>query len=317
MSRSLLPALSACFAVSTGCTVSQHPVAPADLAARRVAPTEWASILADAAVVEHEAVTSARWAVPLSGLVDLDDPAAAAALADGDAPIVLPVHVLRHPVHGVFVVDTGIDRDLAAGGRGATRGLVSAFLSELEPVEPLADIVARQPAPLAGVLLTHVHLDHVLGLPDVPVDTPVYVGAEELTHRSAENGLMRSTYRRLLADRPALVGLDAAGAVPGEGLVAFDLLGDGSLWGLSVPGHTPGSMAWLANTADGPVLLTGDCSHTVWGWEHGVTPGTFTVDHDGNAVSLAALRAVADALPGVQVFVGHELPGEPGPLDGR
>jgi hypothetical protein len=41
---------------------------------------------------------------------------------------------------------------------------------------------------------------------------------------------------------------------------SVDLFGDGSLWAISVPGHTDDDVAYLINSAT-PVLLTGDASH--------------------------------------------------------
>jgi N-acyl homoserine lactone hydrolase len=251
--------------------------------------------------VVHEAVVSARWAVPLSGLIDLKDPAAAA-LEPGRHPIVLPVHVLVHPTAGTFVVDTGVP-----AARSPARGLLAWFARDVEPVEPLADIVARQPAPLAGVLLTHGHLDHVLGLVDVPTAT-VYAGRGEEAPANAGGRLMFPTFRRALGDRPLTVwDFDGPGAVDIDGVRAIDIVGDGSIYALDAAGHTPGSTAYLARTSEGPVLFTGDCSHTRWGWDHGVTPGRYTVDHEHNARSLAALRKLAAAFPGLRVEVGHEL----------
>ena len=251
--------------------------------------------------IQHEAVVSARWAVPLHGLVNLDDPRAAE-LDDGDHPIVLPVHVLTHPEHGVFVVDTGMP-----AADSPARGLVARFIRDIEVVEPLADIVDRQPLPLAGVLLTHGHIDHVLGLPDVPDGVPIYAGpGEHVAHRFTDRFAL-GTLRRALGDRALDTWrFEEAGAL-GPIDAAIDVLGDGSLWALHVPGHTLGSTAYLAFTAQGPKLFTGDCSHTRWGWDHGVTPGTYTVDHDTNQVSLDALKALVAEHPEVEVFVGHEL----------
>ena len=246
-----------------------------------------------------ETAISGTWAVPLSGLLDLDDPRAAG-FEDAPHDIVLPVHVLRHPEHGVFIVDTGLAEESPA------RGLIAQFLKDVERLETLAAILARQPAPLAGVLLTHVHLDHVLGLPDVPEGVPIYAGpGEERAHRFNDR-LTLPTVRRGLNGRP-LTQWDFASSDPlGPVDAAVDVLGDGSLWALHVPGHTPGSTAYLARTVDGPVLFTGDCSHTRWGFEHGVPPGTYTLDREQNAQSLAALRALAEAHPTMRVEVGHE-----------
>ena len=89
-------------------------------------------------------------------------------------------------------------------------------------------------------------------------------------------------------------------------LAVLDVFGDASLWALHVPGHTPGSMAYLVRTPAGPQLLVGDTSHTRWGWENGVEPGTFTEDHEQNATSLAALRDLAARHPTLRVHLGHQ-----------
>lgn len=252
--------------------------------------------------VAHEAVLSARWAVPRQGLIDLTDPRAAD-LEKGDMPIVLPVHVLTHPTAGVFIVDTGVPR-----GDSPARGLVGVFLKEIEPVEPLAAILERQASPLAGVLLTHNHADHVLGLVDVPAGVPVYVGEGDQAPANMTGRLMFPTFTRALGERElTLWDFDAPQAIELDGIRALDIVGDGSIYALQATGHTPGSTAYLARTPDGPVLFTGDCSHTRWGWEHGVPPGTYTVDHDANAASLEALIDLAAAHPGMTVHVGHEL----------
>lgn len=61
-------------AVLTGCAVVNHPVVPA--AVPPPSGNGWQAVL-DGVQVEHEAVISARWAVPRKGLIDLKDPAAA------------------------------------------------------------------------------------------------------------------------------------------------------------------------------------------------------------------------------------------------
>ncbi len=172
--------------------------------------------------------------------------------------------------------------------------------------------MADQGAPLAGVLLTHTHLDHVLGLPDVPAGVPVIVGPGELEARGVEAALLRPTMRRLFEGITLSIPDPADAVEPGLGQIAWDLLGDGSLWVLSTPGHTPGALSFLALTTEGPVLFVGDTSHTRWGWDHGVPPGTYTEDGARNAESLQRLRRLVEAFPQIRVEVGHELhPGTP------
>jgi len=289
MTRALLPFLFLAACGGSVPTTSFVPPAPAPVDLDQPGP------------IAHEAVVSARWAVPAKGLIDLDDPRAAD-VPRGERDIVLPVHVLTHPDHGVFVIDTGVPR-----GESPARGIVAMFVNDVEPVEPLADILERQDAPLAGVLLTHGHLDHVLGLVDVPSGVPIHAGAGEEEPANFSGRLMFGTFARALGERPLTTWDFEHDGIDVGGVKGIDVLGDGSLYALDAEGHTPGSTAYLARTTEGPVLFTGDCSHTRWGWDHGVTPGTYTVDHEANAESLAALRELVAAHPTTEVYVGHEL----------
>lgn len=90
-----------------------------------------------------------------------------------------------------------------------------------------------------------------------------------------------------------------------EGIV--DVFGDRSLFAIAVPGHTPGSTAYLARTPSGPVLMVGDACHTRWGWENGVEPGTFSNDREHGADSLARLERFVAKHPRVDVRLGHQL----------
>jgi N-acyl homoserine lactone hydrolase len=88
---------------------------------------------------------------------------------------------------------------------------------------------------------------------------------------------------------------------------SIDVFGDGSLWAISTPGHTVGHVSYLVVAKTGPALITGDVSHTRWGFDHGVIPGKF---NDGTRSdserSLAQIRAFASQYRRVQIFPGHE-----------
>jgi glyoxylase-like metal-dependent hydrolase (beta-lactamase superfamily II) len=130
------------------------------------------------------------------------------------------------------------------------------------------------------------------------------------TRCSDDRSLPRSSFistgvvgtRRGLWIRPRRIAPTPDGTFAG----VSDVLGDGSLWGIWVPGHTPGSVAFLARTPGGPVLLTGDACHTAWGWKNGVAPGTFSDDVEGSADSLARLEAFVARHPKVEVRLGHQ-----------
>ena len=89
-----------------------------------------------------------------------------------------------------------------------------------------------------------------------------------------------------------------------EGII--DVFEDGSVFAISVPGHTSGSVAFLVRTTHGPVLLTGDTCITRWGWEHTVEPGDFTADNERNLKNLKRLEEFVARHPLIEVRVGHQ-----------
>jgi N-acyl homoserine lactone hydrolase len=265
--------------------------------------------LAEPGPIELETVLAADWAVDLSGLLDLDDPTARdAGLEDRLEPIHLYFYALRHPEHGLFIIDTGVERAFVADPeRSALRGILRRFIgAELFDIHiDTATWIAKQDVPLAGVFVTHLHLDHVMGLPDVPASTPIYIGPGEATARAGLNFATTPTVDRALGDLPLhelSLPPDPSGRF--EGLL--DVFGDGSLWAIHVPGHTPGSTAFVARTTKGPVLFTGDASHTRWGWDNDVPPGYFTADADRGRDSFRRLRALVADHPEIDVRVGHQ-----------
>jgi glyoxylase-like metal-dependent hydrolase (beta-lactamase superfamily II) len=292
----------------SACVASTHATQPSTLGTARHAG-ELFAVVDTPGPLEVETVNSTDWAVDRSGLLNLDSPQARdAGLVDGDEPIQVFFHVVRHPRFGTFIIDTGIEKAFRDDpSHSVFQGLVAKVMhpEKMTVHTPLADWVARQPAPLQGVFFTHLHLDHVSGAPDLPRSTPLYAGPGETTPRAFMNMFTQGTIDRALEGLPVLnewpYQADATGA-----LAVVDVFGDGSLWALWTPGHTPGSTAYLARTTTGPVLFTGDTSHTAWGWEHDVEPGSYTGDHAQNRKSLEALRALVRAHPSIDVRLGHQ-----------
>ena len=291
------------------CAFSSHPTQTSTLGTSR-SSADLSAVIDQPGPVEVETVASADWLVDSSGLINLDHPKAkAAGLQGGDEPIHIYFHVVRHPTQGMFIVDTGIERALRDDPEhAALRGLVASFMhrEKMTIKAPLGEWLSQHKEPLRGVLLTHLHLDHVSGAPDIPKGTPIYAGPGETRAQSFLNIVVRPNIDRALEGQAPLQEWafqpDSAGKFAG----VLDVFGDGSLWALSLPGHTPGSVAFVARTPKGPVLLTGDTCHTAWGWENDVEPGTFTADHPGNAESLARLRTLVREHPAIEVRLGHQ-----------
>ncbi|SEU41196.1 Metallo-beta-lactamase superfamily protein [Myxococcus fulvus] len=296
--------------VLVGAATTSHPHQRSTLGVARPS-TELLALLNEPGPVELESIASADWAVDRGGLVNLGHPTAkSAGLVDGDEPIQVFFHALRHPTKGLYIVDTGVEDALRdAPEQAALSGLLADAMKVKEKMqvkEPLGAWLAKESGPLAGVFLTHLHLDHLTGMADVPAGTPVYSGPGETTTRAFLNVLTRSVADRALSGKAAVSEWTYTPDTDGPFEGAVDIFGDGSVWALWVPGHTPGSTAYLVRSTKGPVLLVGDASHTRWGWEHDVEPGTFTADAARGRQSFEKLRAFAQAHPEVAVRLGHQ-----------
>jgi len=294
-----------------GCNLSDHGVAQSKLG-KPSSLAEMEKLIDAPGPIEVESVNSADWTVPLAGLLNLKSAAAQEAhLTDHPEPIHVFAHVIRHPQFGTYLVDTGVSQQLIddPGGQG-----VSWLVREVMPLDKMqirrstAQILKGIPGGIHGVFFTHLHVDHISGMPDIPGTVPLYVGRSESTQTSLQNAFVRGTTTRLLEGKAALqewpFRLDEQnGLVVGD---VVDIFGDGSAFAISAPGHTPGSTAYVLRTAKGPVLLTGDTCHTRWGWEHSVEPGSYTADQPTNRRSLLMLEELSRRHPAMEVRVGHQ-----------
>lgn len=57
---------------------------------------------------------------------------------------------------------------------------------------------------LAGVFFTHLHIDHVSGMSDIPNDVPLYVGKSEATENDWLNLLFHGATNQILRNKQAL-----------------------------------------------------------------------------------------------------------------
>ncbi len=296
-------------AVAIGFRPSSHPTKTASIGV--ASDTSKLDALIDVpGPITVESVVGAQWEVDRSGLINLDHPTAkAAGLEDGPEAIQVFVHVLRHPTRGVFLIDSGIEKALRDDPeRAAIRGLVAKVMKTEKMVveHDTASVVNAEGGKIAGVFLTHLHLDHVSGLQDVPKGTPIYAGPGETATRAFLHAFVQGSIDRSLEGHDPLAELEFSPDSSGEFAGVLDLFGDGSVFALWVPGHTPGSVAYLARTTTGPVLFVGDACHTKWGWENEVEPGSFSHDRPESAMSLKKLAGLVKKHPAIRVRLGHQ-----------
>ena len=254
-----------------------------------------------AVATKLDTLVAADWQVPLSGLLNLQHPKAkAAGLEDHEAAIQVYAFHLQHPKYGDFLIDTGISTRFATDPKSVG---VPGWLEPQLGIEKLKmrrsteQFLTELQRSLKGVFLTHLHLDHISGLPAIPTDVPLYTGKGEAAEQYFLYAATNGTTDTLLDQRPAL--REWQGKI-------LDIFGDASAFALHTPGHTAGSTAYLIRSESGWVLLTGDTCHTNWGWQHNVEPGQFSSDKEANRESLEWLQQLVKRHPQIKVQVGHQ-----------
>jgi len=242
--------------------------------------------------------------VPTAGMLNLDR-SATEAIDYEQMKVAVFAHWLKHPQQGDFLIDSGLDRSFADHPQGNIHGLLAGQFILDSQQSPGQDIVSQLTAnniELQGVFFTHLHGDHSAGAASLPT-LPQYVVAKGETYINIP--LIYSGDHLAAVD--TLLEIDFANGVemPILGKVV-DVWGDHSLLAISTPGHSAAHMSFLVNTTDGWVLMTGDVSHTRWGFEHGVEPGWAT-DRDQARASFEKLVRFVGEYPAVRVIYGHEM----------
>lgn len=306
----LLPTL---LVFAAACAASHHPTEPSRLGSPASSKAMIAK-LTTPGPVRFERIIAADWQVDRSGLINLDHPKAkAAGIEAGPEAIQIYMYVLDHPKFGTFIVDSGVGEAFATPGADTgvsfivEKAMNTSVLDVHRTTRAWIDQLENEGGELAGVFLTHIHLDHVMGLPDIEPGTPVYAGPGEGAAKAFLNMFTQGTLDHFLGSSGAALREWQFTPDPEdrfEGIV--DIFGDASVYALHVPGHTPGSTAFLVRSTDGPKLLVGDASHTLFGWENGVESGTFSHDGPRSVGSLERLRTFARENPDVEVHIGHQ-----------
>lgn len=181
--------------------------------------------------------------------------------------------LIRHPQHGNILFDTGYSSRFFAETRRLPQLLYKlitpvTFREENSAISQLAQlgIAAKD---IGYVVLSHFHADHTAGLRDFPHARLIYKReaytevARLGTWAAVKAGFLSGLLPEDLAERshfieeapryPLLAGFPFA--------AGYDLFGDGSLIAVDLPGHAPGQIGLLLNTADGAYFL---CADAVW-----------------------------------------------------
>ena len=231
--------------------------------------------------------------------------------------------LILHPTAGPILYDTGY----AEPFHSATEPFPERLYRWLTPVhlpdeERLATQLGRfgvAPADIRQVLVSHLHADHVAGLRDLPHARFLALRADVLgcVGRSGWQALRRGFLpallptdflaRLALVDERPVVELGPAWAPFERG---YDLLGDRSLVGIPLPGHSPGQLGVLCTTTAGrQVLLAADACWSARAWREERLPSIVArpvfADWRDYRRTLAGLRELAGRQPELAIVPSH------------
>lgn len=212
----------------------------------------------------------------------------------------LPVsaYLIEHP-KGKFLVDTGWAREMSPNGefdkKAQIRSLGSVILYEVNQGriglgqcidEQLLEMGIKD-SDLDAVLLTHLDCDHANGLKQVRGAKKFMVSADEVKFANKVTNRVRY-YKGWWEgiDLTEFEWNDNQGPV-GK---SYDLLGDGSIELINIPGHADGLYAVKIKNEEGKfVLLFSDGGYARKSWEEQITSG-IAADKQLQKQSLAWIR---------------------------
>ncbi len=279
-----------------------------------------------------ELLTVGWCTVPRAALLPVSATGRGAPLRDWFVPARCPALVLlvHHSTQGAILVDTGYaPRFVDATRRWPERAYALTTPMSLPPDQQLSSQLASRglsPTDIRHVVLTHLHADHVAGVLDFPsatlharrsaIDAMARFNASLLSRlRGTRSGMLPALLPNDLASRAKLIDDRALpsdetprefatliGVTKGEAEPrrAYDLLGDGSMLAIDVPGHAPGMVGIALPALERPLFLVADA---VWRTAT-LAPGMRAGFAERRVASNAAMAA--ESIRRLQAFVGAQ-----------
>jgi N-acyl homoserine lactone hydrolase len=267
---------------------------------RKTRQKKWDEVFQNPKAVSFETYQTGRVIINLKGTLNPQHHLARD-VEDKEIEVPILAHLVHHQEKGYYLLDTGLDASYTTDPRGGLEGReVDEFYQNKN--ENIACQLYKNDIHLKGVFLSHLHADHAAGQRELPHDIPYVVGKGEYSNYRPE------IHGNFLKGLETLYQIDFSQTreIPPLGH-AGDLLGDGSLWAIHTPGHTPGHMSFLVNGLDGPHLLTMDACFIKENLKRRVAPSDYTWNVEMAQETLEKIIQFLEEYPQVRVGTGHDF----------
>jgi N-acyl homoserine lactone hydrolase len=223
----------------------------------------------------------------------------------------LPVlaYVVRHPDGRSIVFDTGFNPKVNTDPNRYLGFMVSILggfaMAEGQDLVSQLREVGIDSTTVSHVVVSHLHFDHAGMVAEFP-GAELVVDASELAAAHAAT-TDASLYNALDYESAASwKSLELDTDQPLATFVAHvDLLGDGSLYVVALPGHTAGGIGLLVRLADGPVLLAADAAPVEESWRYAAMP-FWAEDRDAWWETIWRIKRFLQLVPDAAVLGGHD-----------
>lgn len=220
--------------------------------------------------------------------------------------ICLPVsiYLIEHP-KGLVLIDTGWHESNRQPDYSKNAASLSqkAILPKGQAVHEHLAKLGYQITDVDYVILSHLHNDHVSGLPHVAQAHHIMVSDEEWAAANNNNNYELGMCQNIPIDTFPLEhkGIGPTGK-------SYDLFNDGTVEFIHTPGHSPGHCVTRIKRhkeADQFLLLTSNVGYAKSSWRHGILP-KYVDDKDATINSLNWVKVQATNPNCIDAIANHD-----------
>ncbi|MBN1498632.1 MAG: MBL fold metallo-hydrolase [Spirochaetes bacterium] len=219
-------------------------------------------------------------------------------------------YIIRHKTRGDFLVDTGFDesfyRNPPFGNSPFAIKLLLNLISNnnftLHEDRNINLYLKKYAVKPEGIFFTHLHFDHIAGVPAVTDDVKLIMDGKEINFINKAQSL--GSY---LKGKNNFYTLDFSKGIDMPVLgKCIDVFGDGSFLAISTPGHSAGHVSYIVNSVNGPALVTGDAVFYKNSLKYNLGHKIFDADYDRAVKTRQKIIEFLKLYPEVIIYPGHE-----------